>query len=166
MFSLLRLCFVFYGEIYHKMEEKQEVYLKHLPATERIQHFTSTRISKISTNWMMCTWRNKDSELMWCWPVRIDINWMITWKAQNLYPTHDTEADNSNRECWGFCIGMLGSTQVQYFPAIRILIGSIIVQTFQFMKLREIHLLTCIVYHVKSSLQVATEIISPQTGSI
>ena len=86
---------------------------------------------------------------------------MITWKAQNLYPTHDTEADSSNRECWGLCIGMLGSTQVQYFLAIRILIGSIIVQTFQFMKLREIHLLTCIVYHVKSSLQVATEIISP-----
>ena len=98
---------------------------------------------------------------MWCWPVRIDINWMINWKAQNLYPTDDTEADSSNRECWGFCIGMLGSTQVQYFPALRILIGSIIVQTFQFMKLREIHLLTCIVYHVKSSLQVATEIISP-----
>ena len=91
---------------------------------------------------------------------------MITWKTQNLYPTHDTEADNSNRECWGFCIGMLGSSQVQYFPAIRTFIGSTIVQTFQFMKLRQIHLLTCIAYHVKSSLQVTNEIILPLTECI
>ena len=83
------------------------------------------------------------------------MNWTITWKAQNLHPTNDTKADNSDRECWGFCVGMPGSIQVQYFPAISIWMGSTIVQTFQFMKIREIHLLSCIAYHVKSSLQVA-----------
>ena len=89
------------------------------------------------------------------WPVGIDINWKITWKAQNLYPTHDTKADSSDRECWGFCVGMPGSIQVQYFPAISILIGSTIVQTSQFMKIREIHLLSRMSYHVESSLQIA-----------
>ena len=131
------------------------MYLKHSPATE-INHINSMRmmrISKLSTNSM--TFINKDSELTWFWPVRIDMNGTITWKAQNLYPTHDTKADNSDRECWGFCVGMPGSIQVQYFPAISILIGSTIVQTFQFMKIREIHLLTCIAYHMESSLQVA-----------
>ena len=92
---------------------------------------------------------------MWFWPVRIDMNWMITWKAQNVYPTHDTKADNSDRECWGFCVGTIGSTQVQNCPAIHILIGSTIVQTSQFMKIREIHLLKRMSYHVESSLQVA-----------
>ena len=129
------------------------MYLKHLPATE-IKHFTfcTKRISQISTNFM--TSINKDSELMWFWPVRIDMNWTITWKAQNLYPTHDTKADSSDRECWGFCVGMPGSIQVQYFPAISILIGSTIVQTFQFMKIKETYLLTCISYDVESFLQV------------
>ena len=83
------------------------------------------------------------------------MNWRITWKAQNLYPTHDTKADSSDRECWGFCVGMPGSIQVQYFPAISILIGSTIVQTSQFMKIKEIHLLSRMSYHVESSLQVA-----------
>ena len=110
-------------------------------------------ISQISTNSMIFI--DKDSELMWFWPVRIDMNWTITWKAQNIYPTHDTKADSSDRECWGFCVGMPGSIQVQYIPSINILIGSTIVQTFQFMKIREIDLLTCIPYHLKSSLQVA-----------
>ena len=112
--------------IYWYYAGKQEMYLKHLPATE-IKHFSfcTKRISQISTNFM--TSINKDSELMWFWPVRIDMNWMITWKAQNLYPTHDTKADSSDRECWGFCVGMPGSIQVQYFPSINILIGSTIV---------------------------------------
>ena len=124
----------------------------HLPDTG-INYIMSTRISKMSTNSMPTS--NIHSKLMWFWPVRIDMNWKSTWKAQNLYPTHDTKADNSDRECWGFCVGMPGSIQVQYFPAISILIGSTIVQTFQFMKIREIHLLTCIPYHVEPSLQVA-----------
>ena len=122
----------------------------HLPDTG-INYFMSMRISKLSTNSTPTI--NKDSELMWFWPVRIDMNWTITWKAQNLYPTHDTKADSSDRECWGFCVGMPGSIQVQYFPAISILIGSTIVQTSQFMKIREIYLLTCIPYHVEPSLQ-------------
>ena len=83
------------------------------------------------------------------------MNWTITWKAQNLYPTHDTKADSSDRERWGFCVGTPGSIQVQYFPAISILIGSTIVQTSQFMKIREIHLLSRMSYHVENSLQIA-----------
>ena len=83
------------------------------------------------------------------------MNWTVTWKAQNLYPTHDTKADNSDWECWGFCVGMSGSIQVQYFPAISILIRSTIVQTFQFMKIRETPLLSCLPRHVESSLQIA-----------
>ena len=122
----------------------------HLPDTG-INYFMSMRISKLSTNSTPTI--NKDSELMWFWPVRIDMNWTITWKAQSLYPTHDTKADSSDRECWGFCVGMPGSIQVQYFPAISILIGSTIVQTSQFTKIREIYLLTCIPYHVEPSLQ-------------
>ena len=67
-------------------------------------------ISKVSTDFM--TFIYKDSELMWFWPVRIDMNWKINWKAQNLYLTHDTKADSSDRECWGFCVGMAESIQV------------------------------------------------------
>ena len=137
-----------YVSIYKYYAGKEKVYLKHLPATE----IKWMSISQTSTNMTII---DKDSELMWFWPVRIDMNWTITWKAQNLYPTHDTKADSSDRERWGFCVGTPGSIQVQYFPAISILIGSTIVQTSQFMKIREIHLLSRMSYHVENSLQIA-----------